>query len=44
VDVISEDLKDVRGFSQGKIKELEEMMPYEHQKFELHMKNFLASQ
>ena len=37
-------MREVRGFSSGKIRELEELMPEEHRKFELHMRNFLAQQ
>ena len=41
--MIEGEIKDVAGFSDNKVNELEEMIPYEQQKFQLHMKNFIAA-
>jgi hypothetical protein len=43
IDIVESDIKDVKNFSEGRVGELEQIMPNENQKFQLHMKNFIAS-
>jgi hypothetical protein len=43
VNIIKEDLKEMEIFNHGKNEEISKMMPPEYTKFQLHMKNFLAT-